>query len=254
MSQEIPLISGYYYHVYNRGNNGENLFIEERNYPYFLQLYARHIFPVADTYAYCLMKNHFHLLVRPRLKDLTGLRDLSDLDSSPTKSPTNLTGLEDLSGFDSSPTNLTGLEDLSGFDSLPTKSPTNLTGLEDLSGFDYSKSFSNLFNAYTKTINKTYRRTGSLFEKPFKRLLVDSDSYLVHLISYIHRNPQKHGFTNDFRTYPHSSYHTIQQQKRSRLESQQVLEWFGNLQSFENYHEQNDELVIRHLIEEDDFY
>jgi len=195
MSEEVPLISGYYYHIYNRGNNGENLFPEERNYPYFLQLYIRYLLPVADTYAYCLMKNHFHLLVR--------LREIQDCQSS---------------------------------------------------SLLYSQSFSNLFSTYTKTINKTYHRTGSLFEKPFKRLLVDSDSYLVHLVSYIHRNPQKHGFTNDFRTYPHSSYHTIQQQKRSRLESQQVLEWFGNLQSFENYHWQSDELVIRHLIEEDDFY
>jgi hypothetical protein len=35
--------------------------------------------------------------------------------------------------------------------------------------FDVSKKFSNLFNAYTKTINKHYNRTGSLFETPFKR-------------------------------------------------------------------------------------
>ena len=35
-------------------------FIEERNYRYFLGLYARYIEPVADTYAYCLLRNHFH--------------------------------------------------------------------------------------------------------------------------------------------------------------------------------------------------
>ncbi len=64
MSQ--PLIPGSYYHIYNRGNNGENIFHEERNYRYFLQLYLKYIFPVADTYAYCLLLNHFHLLVRIR--------------------------------------------------------------------------------------------------------------------------------------------------------------------------------------------
>jgi len=58
------LQSGVYYHIYNRGNNRENLFLEEKNYPYFLFLYEKHIEPVADTYAYCLMRNHFHLLVR----------------------------------------------------------------------------------------------------------------------------------------------------------------------------------------------
>jgi hypothetical protein len=38
-----------YYHINNRGNNGENIFVEERNYHYFLQLYSKYITPVADT-------------------------------------------------------------------------------------------------------------------------------------------------------------------------------------------------------------
>jgi REP element-mobilizing transposase RayT len=199
MSKEIPLLSGQYYHIYNRGNNGENLFQEERNYAYFFKLYIHYIYPIADTYAYCLMRNHFHLLVRINPKpDLTGFKNLSGLDA-----------------------------------------PL------------YSKQFSNLFNAYTKTINKTYQRTGNLFERPFKRILVDSDRYFIHLISYIHRNPQKHGFTNDFRTYPYSSFQTIQQQKTSRIAHAQVLQWFGNLHQFENYHQSFDDNKIAHLIEED---
>jgi hypothetical protein len=116
---------------------------------------------------------------------------------------------------------------------------------------DYSKQFSNLFNAYTKTINKTYQRTGSLFQKPFKRILVDSDTYLMHLVNYIHRNPQKHGFTDDFRAYPYSSYQSIYQQKNSRIEGQQVIDWFGNPKSFAEYHEQSEETEIPHLIEYD---
>jgi len=46
-----PLVPGMCYHSYNRGNNQENLFLEKRFYPYFLTLYAKHIEPVADTYA-----------------------------------------------------------------------------------------------------------------------------------------------------------------------------------------------------------
>ena len=64
MQKSIPLEPGKYYHIYNRGNNRENIFFEERNYVYFMQLYAKYIEPVADTFAYCLMRNHFHLLVR----------------------------------------------------------------------------------------------------------------------------------------------------------------------------------------------
>jgi hypothetical protein len=45
------------YHIYNRGINGENIFKEERNYRYFLEKYAKYIEPIADTFAYCLLKN-----------------------------------------------------------------------------------------------------------------------------------------------------------------------------------------------------
>jgi putative transposase len=201
MSKETPLLDGHYYHIYNRGNNGENLFPEERNYHYFLKLYIRYIYPIADTYAYCLMKNHFHLLVRINPKsDLPGLKDL-----------------------------------------------------EGLTPHNYSQPFSNLFNAYTKAINKAYNRSGSLFEKNFNRILIDTDRHFIHLISYIHRNPQKHGFTDNFRAYPYSSYQTIRQQKPSRIEHQQVLQWFGSMQSFENYHQQFDNGQIQYLIGDDNF-
>jgi REP element-mobilizing transposase RayT len=55
-----------YYHIFNRGINGENIFREERNYQYFLDLYAKHIDPVAETFAYSLLKNHFHMLIKVR--------------------------------------------------------------------------------------------------------------------------------------------------------------------------------------------
>jgi len=41
-----------YYHIYNRGNNGENIFIEENNYRSFLQLYDKYITLIAETCAY----------------------------------------------------------------------------------------------------------------------------------------------------------------------------------------------------------
>ena len=69
MTSPSPLQYSTYYHIYNRGNNRQNVFFEERNYRYFLQLYAKYIEPVADTYAYCLLPNHFHLLVRTKSVD-----------------------------------------------------------------------------------------------------------------------------------------------------------------------------------------
>jgi hypothetical protein len=49
MSRGAALQPGKTYHVYNRGNNGENVFVEDRNYAYFLKLYAQHVLPIADT-------------------------------------------------------------------------------------------------------------------------------------------------------------------------------------------------------------
>ena len=57
-----PLVAGNYYHIYNRGNNGIDVFFEAGNYEYFLKLYQQYIYPIAETFAWCLMKNHFHVL------------------------------------------------------------------------------------------------------------------------------------------------------------------------------------------------
>ena len=59
-----PLEYEYYYHIYNRGINGENLFRENTNYEHFFRLYEKYIDPVAYTFAYVLMPNHFHFLVQ----------------------------------------------------------------------------------------------------------------------------------------------------------------------------------------------
>jgi len=59
-----PLLPGNFYHIYNHAVGERDLFREPDNYEYFLDLYDKHISPIADTYAWVLMPNHFHLLVR----------------------------------------------------------------------------------------------------------------------------------------------------------------------------------------------
>ncbi len=61
---EIPLLPENYYHIYNHANGSDNLFLNSENYRYFLQRYATFINPIADTFAYCLMPNHIHFLIR----------------------------------------------------------------------------------------------------------------------------------------------------------------------------------------------
>jgi putative transposase len=63
------LISGAIYHIYNRANGFENLFREEKNYYFFLGKLKKHISPVADIIAWCLLANHFHLMIRVKPKE-----------------------------------------------------------------------------------------------------------------------------------------------------------------------------------------
>ena len=186
MSTQVPLQPGLFYHVYNRGINGANLFREARNYRYFLERYAHHIMPVAKTYAYCLMPNHFHLLVAMRSASLQGAY-----------------------------------------------------ASEPLPSHRYSRAFANLFNGYAKAINKAYGRTGSLFERAFHRIAVDSDRYFQQLVCYIHQNPARHGFVADFRTWPHSSYAALQSEAPTHLEREFVLEHFGGRNAVRQAHRVN---------------
>src|SRR5215510_709670 len=131
MTSPSPLHYNTYYHIYNRGVNGENLFKEERNYDLFLRLYERHLSPVTDLFAYCLLRNHFHISVR--VKSEEEIKKTLRVSSSKIRQ--------------AGPSNLANYQ--------PGQS-------RKLLGSHYvSTQFSNFFNAYAKTINKAYRRTGS---------------------------------------------------------------------------------------------
>ncbi len=60
----VPFEANTVYHIYNRGHGQSLIFREEQNYDFFLKKFSKYIFPVADVYAYCLLPNHFHFLIR----------------------------------------------------------------------------------------------------------------------------------------------------------------------------------------------
>ena len=80
------LETGKTYHLYNRGNNRENLFYKPDNYFYFLRQFDKYLSNYIDVFAYCLLPNHFHFLIRVKeedeidSKDLPSLQDLVSLD------------------------------------------------------------------------------------------------------------------------------------------------------------------------------
>lgn len=186
-----PIITGNYYHIYNKGNNGENIFFDNDNYYHFLKLYAKYINPIADTYAWCLLKNHFHIAVRIKTNEEISENELS------------------------------------------------YTTVEKPKVIDASKQFSHFLNAYTQAINKKHKRTGKIFQSKFKRKLIDSEEYLKNLIYYIHNNPVHHGFCKSMNLYPWSSYETIISTKNTQLKRNEVIDMFGNISNFIEFHNSN---------------
>lgn len=209
-----PLLYNTYYHIYNRGTNGENIFIQERNYAHFLNLYARHLEPVTDLFAYCMLRNHFHIMVRVKSEE-------EILDNLKTLKVSIANQKE---GRQSVYPNLN-----KGQRGKPLGS--------DALGADYvSQKFSNFFNAYAKAINNAYARTGSLFEHPFGRVPVTTGRQFWNVIAYIHQNPQKHKFVKDFRDWKYSSYGVLLSEKRTSLKRDEVMKWFGSRQEYIDLH------------------
>jgi len=84
-----PLVPDTCFHIFNHANGFENVFKEAENYRFFLEKYQLHISPIAETYAYCLMPNHFHLVVRIRKREVIEELFLNK-NNSLEKNPSNV--------------------------------------------------------------------------------------------------------------------------------------------------------------------
>ncbi|MEM9858508.1 MAG: transposase [Bacteroidota bacterium] len=193
-----------YYHIFNRGNNKEDLFKSANNYRYFLQKWKKYISPYSSTLAYCLMPNHFHFLVHiPHYLNLNKPIRLSK-----------------------------GYNDLDINEAL-------------------EEQFRKLFMSYALAFNKQQNRSGSLFQKGFKRIEIDLDEYLTRLIQYIHNNPIHHGFVKNYRDWHYSSYNAIVSSSQTYLDREAVLNWFGGKNALIEFHKEQIEIrsIQSYLIE-----
>ena len=231
----IPLEHGKYYHLYNRGNNREDLFRTHENYNHFLRLYEKYIYPVADTFAWVLMKNHFHFLVRIREEEEIGVYLPSNSDGSDDSVRFQTTARNNLT--ESEGNNLT--ESTGPVRVISPNIPESAGPFRvNIQKPNPTKHFSHLFNAYAKYYNILYGRTGSLFQRPFKRIEITDNTHFRNLIIYIHTNPVHHKFCSDYTDYPWSSYDTIISTKPTKLNRGQTLEWFDDGEHFKELHKQ----------------
>lgn len=193
-----PLLPGNYYHIYNHANSNEDLFLNDRNYDFFLQKFKKYITPVATIYTYCLMPNHFHFLLKIKESDIVDLKSLE------MKKKFNL---------------------LRTFQSR-----------DEFISVYVSKQFSNLFSSYTQAFNKENSRRGSLFLKNFRRKKITDENYFIRLVNYIHNNAVLHGFVLKPEQWKFSSYNAIVSNKSTLIDKVEVLEWFDGLENFKYCH------------------
>ncbi len=190
------------YHIFNHANGFENIFTEDENYRFFLAKYQQYILPIAETYAYCLLPNDFHLVVRIRRKEI--LKEVFHAHN---------------------------------FSKVQNFGKVEITDnmIERL----ISKQFANLFSSYTQSFNKVNKRRGSLFLKNFKRELIENKEYFLNAIIYTHRNPIHHAFCERYTDWGYTSFCEIKERNSQIIEVNKLFCMFDGQISFIELHEQS---------------
>ena len=62
--REMDFVPGDFYHIYNKAVANSQLFFEDKNYSFFISRIKTYLLNCADVLAYCLMPNHYHLLIK----------------------------------------------------------------------------------------------------------------------------------------------------------------------------------------------
>ena len=193
------------YHIFNHANGFENIFTEDENYRFFIEKYQQYILPIAETYAYCLLPNHFHLVVRIRRREV----------------------LEEVfRNFKST-----------NFSKVQNFGKVEVT--DNMIEYYISKQFANLFSCYTQSFNKVNKRRGSLFLKNFRREPIENKAYFLNAVIYTHRNPVHHAFCDRYTDWSYTSFCEIKERNSHMIEVDKLLRMFGGRESFIDLHEQS---------------
>ncbi|MCF6351532.1 MAG: transposase [Cyclobacteriaceae bacterium] len=159
--------SNNFYHIYNRGNNKQPVLFKRESYLFFLSKVRKHLSPLVDILAYCLMPNHFHLMVYVPEKHNTRGTNLSRPENSCYED-------DEYIEYDSKAIN---------------------------------KNLGIILSSYTKAINNRYGRTGSLFQAHTKAKNVSKHQQQAFIcFHYIHQNPLKAKLVNKMEDWEFSSY------------------------------------------------
>mgnify|MGYP001397613183 CR=1 FL=1 len=187
------------YHIFNHANGRENVFEKPDNYVYFLTKYAEKVEPVVLTLAYCLMPNHFHILVK--VKEKSVLLEFLEQKAATIGSPV----------------------------------PEGLNE-QELLHFIVHRQFHNFLGGYSKAFNKYHQRLGSLLRQNTCRKIVASKGYLLDALRYVHLNPVYHGFTDMPGDWLYSSYLIYLSDEDCTLPRRAMIDWMGGKEQFIRFH------------------
>jgi putative transposase len=188
-SSKIYIENGYY-HIYNRGVEKRDIFLDDQDYQVFLHLLKYYLSRINNKIPYPSFNIPSYKLVRPR--------------------PLN---------------NLADKVDLLAFCLMPNHFHLIIKQL-DKEGM--KKLMLKLCTTYSMYFNKRNNRVGHLFQSIYKAVLIDNDSYLLHLSRYIHLNPIDTALTGVTPVnYPYSSYqYYLGIKKADWVKPQFILQYF----------------------------
>jgi REP element-mobilizing transposase RayT len=209
---KAPFEENELYHVYNRTNNKEPLFIEDADRHLFLNRFFLYTTPFLETFSWNLLQNHFHLYVRVKPAD-----EIINYLSTKHK------------------------KDLCSTEIKFLNHETTLHKLID-------NTFKRLFISYATCFNTTYGRKGNLFHRPFKHVVTEHGDQFSKTIIYINANAIKHKLVMSIEDHKWSSYHTIISEKPTTLLKKEILDWFGGKAKFMELHKDAHALLLTDVI------
>jgi putative transposase len=197
-----PFVTDQIYHIFNRGVNRTAIFYDNRDYQRFydtLSFYRLPTQPVKLSY-----------FLKRSIKDKTML--LLETERNPNK-----------------------YVSLYCYAFMPNHFHIIARQLRDNGVSEYMRKVQ---NSYAKYTNTRHKRTGSLFEGPFRAIRVQTDEQLLHLSRYIHLNPYTSHVVNSLKklqSYPWSSLQQYYETKIGICETEAILSFFQSSGKYKNF-------------------
>ncbi|MFA6016697.1 MAG: transposase [Patescibacteria group bacterium] len=215
-----------FYHVYNRGVEKRNIFLDQQDYCVFLSYLKIYLSPIEKS-----------------------INDINKDNSADFKNKNKI--ISEIYTLN----NFFNKIELVCYVLMPNHFHFELrqTNRKDIEIFMRS-----LITKYTMYFNRKYHRVGPLFQGRYKAVLIQNEEYFLHLSRYIHLNPREIlNREQPLETYPWSSYQTylniikINWIKKDIILNIFVKNTFHKFESYkifiENYKEKSEEEYKTHV-------